>query len=167
MVQLIMLRLNQIMNRRTRCNDTFREVIHTETFQRDCVKMLIEYFDSIVFSEDPIVEHSQVIFCAKQVDKVLSLVALHQHLGGTEALQQLVYVFVGALSQVELASRNIQKCYTGRLFVEMNRSQKIVLFLLKYIVIIGDAWGHQFHHPSFDQLFGQLWVFKLLAYSHF
>ena len=107
-----MLRLNQIMYCRTCCHDAFREVVDAEAFQRDRMEVLVENLVGIVVGENPVVENSEVIFCAEQVNEVLPLIALHQHLRWIEALQQLVNVFVGALGKEKLARGNIEERHT-------------------------------------------------------
>ena len=103
MIQFVVLRLNQIMYCCTSCHDALREVVDAETFQRDGVEMLVEHLVGVVVGEDPIVEDGEVVLGTKKVDEVLAFVALHQHLGRVEALQQLVDVFVVALSKIKLA----------------------------------------------------------------
>ena len=167
MVELIMLRFNQIMNRCACCHYALREIIDTETFQGDRVEMLVKNLVGIVVSENPIVENGQVIFRAEQVNEVLTFVALHQHLGRIEALQQLVNVFVVALRQEKLTSRDIQKRHTRDLLFEMHGSQEIVLLLFKNVVIVCDSWRNQLHYPTLHQFLGQFGVFKLLTHRYF
>ena len=103
MVQLVVLRLDQIMDGSTSRHNAFREVVNTEALQRNSMKMLVENLVGIIVGEDPIVEDREVVFSTKQVYEILAFVALQQHLGRIETLQQLVNIFVGALCQIELA----------------------------------------------------------------
>ena len=128
MIQFVVLRLNQIMYGRSSCHDALREVVDAETFQRDGVEMFVEHFVGVVVGEDPIVEDSEVVLGTKKVDEILAFVALHQHLGRVEALQQLVDVFVVALGKIKLACRHIEEGNTRNLLVEMQGCQKIVKF---------------------------------------
>ena len=92
-----MLCLNQVMYGRTSRHNALGEVVYAKTFKRNRMEMFVKHFVGVVVGEDPVIENSEVIFCAKQVDEIFPFVALYQHLRGIEALQQLVNVFVSAL----------------------------------------------------------------------
>ena len=69
--------------------------------------MPVEHLVGIVVAEHPVVEDGEVVLASKGLDEILSFVALKQHFGGVEALQQLVDVFVVALGEIELACGDV------------------------------------------------------------
>ena len=86
---------------------------------------------------------------------------------GCEGAQQHFCVIKGSLGQLEGAGRNVEKGHADFLAAERERGQPVVFAGFEQVVVVGDAWGNEFRHTPFHQLFGELGVFKLVAHGHF
>ena len=111
-----MLSLMEIMNSCASSNNSFWKIIDAKTFKRIGVEMTRQYVVGVIIGEDPVVKDSQKIFIAEVLDKRFAFVALTKHFRRVEALNKFVDVIIVALSEIELAGRDIQKS-DSRFFV--------------------------------------------------
>jgi len=95
--------------------------------------------------------------------ELLRSATLIKHFLGLERTQQLVDIFKVTLGDQKLTGRDIEESHTGGFPVEMNRCQKVVLFVLENIVIDGNSGGDQFSDAPFDDFLGQFGVFELFT----
>ena len=95
------------MNCGTSSDNTFREIIDAETFERVSLEMTRKDIVGIVVGEDPVVKDCEIIFIAEVIDERLTFISLTKHFGRIEALKQFVDIFVITLCEIELARRDV------------------------------------------------------------
>ncbi len=142
------------------------QMLYTETFQVFCLEMFQQPGDGGIVCEYPIVQREDIKMWSETFFKILFFVPFHQDFLGRKIVQKFIHIIRRTLGSHELSSGNIEECHTATVLVEMDGSKEIVLFMVQYRVVDGNARRHQLRDSAFHQLLGKLRVFQLVTDSH-
>ncbi len=101
MLQLVVVSFRKVMEGPTGSSYPQVHLFNTEAFQRRCPEMPCQGFIAEVNRKYPVVKRISVELFTKAIEELLPLRLLHHHFAGLEALQELVYVIICSLCQVE------------------------------------------------------------------
>ena len=142
-----------------------RHFLQAKTLERADAPEFLEPFACGRFDQHPVFQFEGKILAAEEALYVVLTSAQVQYFFGCEVGQQFVDGVAVSLSGKELAGGDVEERYTDDMFVKMETSYPVVLFLGEGSVGIADARGDQFGHASFDQFLGQFGILQLVADS--
>ncbi len=139
------------------------ELVDAEAFERLGAELLAELFAVHFLRKDPFVELVGIEPRAESPGEPVLVTALEDDLLGREIGNQLVYIGVRTLGNIEFARRNIEKGDARELGSEENRRKVGVLLVGEDVVAHDHAGRDEFDDPALDQPLDRLGVFQLFA----
>ena len=160
-----MLRHCQILQNSTGSNDTVLQMLHSETFQILRFKVFQQFLTGSRFCKYPVVQLEREELVTEITFKHQAFATLKKNLFRGKVIQQLVYIIKRSFCSKEFTGRNIEKGNSTGSLSEMNGSQKVILFIVQYIIIDRNTGSNQFGNATLHQLLRHFRVFQLVTDS--
>ena len=139
MLNLMVLRLVDVMEGGAGGNDAERQVFHAETLERFGVEVLGQQLAGVVGFENPVVELGEQHLLSEILLEGLRFALLDDQLHGFEVLEELVEVFVVAFGDVKLAGGDVEEGDAALFVRKMDGGEEVVLALFEHLVVDGDT----------------------------
>ena len=158
-----MLRHCQILQNSTGSNDAILQMLHSETFQILRFKVFQQLLTGSRFCKYPVVQLEREELITEITFKHQAFATFKKNLFRGKVIQQLVYIIKRSFCSKEFTGRNIEKGNSTGSLSEMNGSQKVILFIVQYIIIDRNTGSNQFGNATLHQLLRHFRVFQLVT----
>ena len=141
-------------------------MVNAKALQRLHIEVLEEFLVGCLLCKHPVVEFEGDQTSTKIAFEIVLASSVVEHFLGLETAYELLHIVISALACQKFTCRDIEESDATRRLTKMDCCQEVVLLIVQHRILHSHTRRHQFCDASFDQFFGQLRIFQLVADGH-
>ena len=156
----------QILQYGTCCHLSVLYLFHTKTFHIPHLEVMVEFLCGCLLCKYPVIHLIEAQTIAKHLFGLQFRTPENKHLLRHEVGDEFFDIFVVALINKKLTSRDIEQRKSYSCLAVVYGAKEVVLLVVEHIVLHSHTRCNQFGDTSLHQFLGQFRVFELVADSN-